>query len=191
MIATTSFTERREEIRFVCRQGRAHNGGAWTPSEIEQVRRHFPDTKKLAKILPHRTLCAVRSRAGQLGLRKKQHRWLACDLTLLRKMWTGGASKAQIEAALPAYSWDQIRSQVQDRRFRRPRKSLTASGHVIIDQIKDRAKELNLSMRDVDAMAHSGNYFYAAGWIKKSHPHSRHVAKAVAALDGDLAVIWR
>ncbi|WP_319796558.1 hypothetical protein [Nitrobacter sp.] len=180
---------RREQIRYVCRQGTRSD--AWTPHEIELVKRHFPNLKKLAKVLPHRTTEAVRTKASQLGLRRKQRRWRICDVTLLLKMWSNGEPRVKIEAALPAYTWDQIRSQARGRGCLRPRKSNATSGHVIIDQIKARAKELNLTMRDVDAMAHTGQYFYAAAWIKKSRPNGRHVAKAVAALDGDLAAIWR
>jgi hypothetical protein len=180
----------REQLRYVCRQGGAQNGRAWMPYEIEQVKRHFPNTKKLSKVLPHRTLFAVRSQAGKLGLRKKVHRWRACDLTLLRKMWRTGEPRAKLEAALPDYSWDQIKFQARAHKLRRPDKELMPSGHAVIDQIKKRARELNMSMRDLDELAHSGRYFYSAAWLNQERPNPRYVAKAIRALDGELTAFW-
>jgi hypothetical protein len=181
---------RREQIRYVCRQGGAQNGRGWTPEEIEQVRRHYPDTKKLAKLLPDRTLQAVRDRAGQLGLRRKQHRWRACDVTNLKRMWTTGVSKKEIEIALSSYSWEHIKDQARARGFRRPKKELLPTGHAVIDQIRKRARDLNMNMRDIDALAHTGNYFYSAAWLRHKQPNPRHVAKAIAALDGHLEAVW-
>jgi hypothetical protein len=135
-------------------------------------------------------LQAVRIKAVQLGLGRKQHRWRACDLTLLRKMWTAGEPRARLEAALPSYTWDKIKFQARARRFRRPRKELVSNGYVVIDQIRKRARELKLNMRDIDALAHSGHYFYAAAWLSQKRLNPRHVAKAIAALDGHLEAVW-
>lgn len=183
--------DRHEQIRYICRRGGPKDRKEWTPHELELVKLHFPNRKKLEQLLPERTWIAIRSRAGLLGLRKKLRRWLASDLSKLKKMWSAGESREALEAALPNYTWDQIRFQARSQRFHRPVKSFAPSGHPIIDQIKQRARELNMSMRDVDALAGSGQYFLSANWIKKPRPHARYVAKAVAALDGDLTAVWR
>lgn len=177
-----------EQVRYLCRRGGSKN--CWTPHEVALVKKHFPDRKKLERLLPQRTWIAIRSRAGILGLRKKQHRWLASDLSRLRKMWIQGESRAAIQAALPNFTWTQIKDQVRTRRFHRPPRPLARSGFTAIDQIKKRARMLNLSMKDVDALAHSGNYFYSAAWTNRSQFNPKHVAKAIAALDGHIEAIW-
>ena len=53
------------------------------------------------------------------------------------------------------------------------------SAIAVIDQIRQRARYLNLTMRDVDAMTDTKRYFSAAGWIKKPRPSLNAVAKAI------------
>jgi hypothetical protein len=180
---------RSEHLRRI-RTRRAPHRNAWAQSEIEIVKNLFPNEKALRRALPHRTWIAIRSRAGLLGLRRKQLRWLACDLSRLRRMWTADASKQELCSALARYDWEQIRSQARGRKFRRPKKDLVSSGHPIIDQIRVRARYLNLSMSDVDAMAGSNTYFYAARWLRATRPNLKHVGKAILALDGEVTAVW-
>ncbi len=177
-----------QHMRQIRKRSCSHRG-AWTPEEIEKVKLLFPDRKRLMEELPRRTWVAIRTRAGVLGLRKKQHRWLASELSKLRKMWIAGASRDQLCAALPAYSWDQISTQARSRRFHRPKKEMKTTGYQVIDQIKERARSLNLSMGDVDKMANTGTYFHRAAWCGH-RPNPKAVSKAVHALDGELSVIW-
>jgi len=180
---------RSEHLRRI-RKKRAPHRNAWAKAEIEIVKKLFPNEKALRKALPHRTWIAIRSRAGLLGLRRKQLRWLACDLSGLRRMWTAGASKQELCSALPRYDWEQIRSQARGRKFRRPKKDFAPSGHPVIDQIKVRARDLNLSMSDVDAMAGTKRYFYTARWLNAARPNLKAVGKAILALDGEVTAIW-
>jgi hypothetical protein len=115
---------------------------------------------------------------------------LACDLSKLKRMWCAGATKNELCEALPRYSWIQITGQVHDRKFLRPKKPLANSGHPVIDQIRQRARYLNLSMGDVDAMSGTKGYFYTAGWLKKRRPNLKAVGKAILALDGELIASW-
>jgi hypothetical protein len=64
------------------------------------------------------------------------------------------------------------------------------TGHPVIDQIRQRARYLNLTMSDVDAMSGTKRYFNAAGWLKKPRPNLNAVAKAILALDGEVTAIW-
>jgi hypothetical protein len=100
---------RSEHLRNARRRSRPAKGKrSWSPAEQEKVKLLFPDKRSLAKALPHRTWVAIRSRAGVLGLRKKQHRWLASDLSKLRRMWSARATQHELYEALPRYSWNQI-----------------------------------------------------------------------------------
>jgi hypothetical protein len=105
-------------------------------------------------------------------------------------MWAAGASKEELCSALPRYDWDRIRVQARSRKFHRPKRKLVATGHPVIDQIKERAQYLNLSMGDVDAMARTKRYFHSAGWNNSSRPNVTAVGKAVLALDGELIANW-
>jgi hypothetical protein len=183
---------RSEHLRRVHLKGAGKKGKpAWCEADNETVKALFPDKKALCKALPNRTWIAIRSRAGLFGLRKKQRRWLACDLSRLKRMWTAGAPKAELCVALPKYDWDQIRRQARCRGFRRPKRVLIVTGCTVIDQIKARAQYLNLSMGDVDAMAGTKDYFHSAGWRRTMHPNVNAVGKAILALDGDLLATWR
>jgi len=92
--------------------------------------------------------------------------------------------------ALPRYSWNQILWQPRGRKFSRPKKPLVNSGHPVIDQIKERARYLNFSMGDVDAMSGTKRYFHAAGWQKTRRPNLKAVGRAILALDGEVTAIW-
>jgi hypothetical protein len=72
----------------------------------------------------------------------------------------------------------------------RPKKPPVNSGHPVINQIKERARYLNLSMGDVDAMAGTKKYFYAAQWVSTGRPNLKAVGKAILALDGEVTAIW-
>jgi hypothetical protein len=82
-------------------------------------------------------------------------------------MWGAGATMSELCEALPRYSWQQIISQARSRKISRPKKPLANRGHPVIDQIKERARYLNLSMSDVDAMSGTKRYFYAAAGISE------------------------
>jgi hypothetical protein len=172
------------------RRKRSTDRRSWTPADLEKVKLLFPNKRSLEKALPRRTWVAILAQAGILGLRKKQNRWLACDVSKLRRMWTAGATNSEIREALPRYSWNQIRWQARGRKFSRPKKSPASTGHPVIDQIKERARYLNLSMGDVDAMSGTKGYFYAARWLNTPRPSLKAVGKAIRALDGELAAVW-
>jgi hypothetical protein len=182
---------RSEHLRNVRRRSRPAKGKrSWTPAEQETVKLLFPNRRSLEKALPDRTWIAICAHAGFLGLRKKQHRWLACDLSKLKRMWCAGATKNELCEALPRYSWNQIIAQVLARRFLRPKRPPTNTGHPVIDQIRQRARYLNLTMNDVDAMSGTKRYFNAAGWTKQRRPYLIAVAKAIVALDGEVTAVW-
>jgi hypothetical protein len=131
--------------------------------------------------LPRRTLRPSQKAAQMVGLRSKQ-----TEAHVVR-----GATKSELCEALPRYSWNQIIGQVQGRKFLRPKKPPVNTGHPVIDQIRQRARYLNLTMSDVDAMSGTKRYFNAAGWTKKRRPNLTAVAKAILALDDEVTAIWQ
>ena len=131
--------------------------------------------------LPRRTLRPSQKAAQMVSLR---------SLSKLKRMWCAGATKSELCEALPRYSWNQIIGQVQGRKFLKPKKSPVNTGHPVIDQIRQRARYLNLTMSDVDAMSGTKRYFNAAGWTKQRRPYLIAVAKAIVALDGEVTAVW-
>jgi hypothetical protein len=181
---------RAQHLRIRLR-GVAPNGKReWSLAEIAIVQSLFPNEAALCKALPHRSWIAIRSRAGLLGLRKKQHRWFASDLSRLKRMWSAGFPKREIFEALPRYTADQVIWQVRKRKFRRPDKRFCGSGHPVIDQIKDRAKYLHYSMGDIDELAGTKGYFYSARWIGRPRPNPKAICRAIEALDGVVTAVW-
>lgn len=55
----------------------------YPPSEDRLIRRLAPDYERLHQLLPHRTIFALRKRAGKLGARKRRPRWLISNKTFL------------------------------------------------------------------------------------------------------------
>ena len=175
--------------QFIATTGRTPAGHkAWTAAEDEEVRRLAPDYKGLTKILPHRTFYAIESRAKALGIRKKNHVWTNHEVARLRKLW-GRASRADILAAFPGMKFITIQRVAAYRGIRAPRRPLKPTGHPLLDAIRQRCFELNLSLSDLDEMARTGQFFRQR---KGGHTTSfyAHLYKAVAVLDGTLTVTW-
>jgi hypothetical protein len=74
--------------------------------------------------------------------------------------------------------------------IRRARRELVSTGHPLIDQIRDRASDLNLSMVDLDAMAVTKKYFQRAGWVN-GNLNRKAMLRAVEALGGEVSVQWQ
>jgi len=71
------------------------------------------------------------------------------------------------------------------RAARRRKPALT--GYPLIDAIRERTFELNLSMVDLDAMAHTGRYFQTSSWHSGNF-NRKFVLRAVEVLGGEVSV---
>ena len=105
-------------------------------------------------------------------------------------MWSAGATEHELCEALPRYSSKSNRLASSRPKFLRPEKPPVNSGHPVINQIKERARYLNISMGDVDAMAGTKKYVCAAQWVSTGRPNLKAVGKAILALDGEVTAIW-
>lgn len=172
------------------RHGFGKNGRRpWMPSEQAIVANLFPNKEAVCRALPHRTWCAIRNQATKLGLRKPVYRWMSSDVSRLRRMWRY-ASREELQNAFPHLTFQQIKDQAKYLKLKRARPPAQPSGIAVIDQIKKRARDLNLSMHDIDEMASSKNYFRNAAWLN-GHIHRRAIYKAIEALDGEVVANWR
>lgn len=60
----------------------------------------------------------------------------------------------------------------------------------MLDEIRRRARELNLTMVDLDQMARTGGYFTRAQWVSKKAVDPQNLLKAVLALGGSIPIQW-
>ena len=161
----------------------------WSGREEEVCRLFWPDVRQIKRLLWSRSEGAIRAKGRALGLPiQKQHIWSAASLSRLRRLYPE-ATWDELHAAFPGVSKNSILHAVRYRRLRKNRRPYKPTGYLLIDEIRGRCFELNYRMKDIDALAMSKRYFYKAGWHSRWISHKA-IARAVAALDGQLTVKW-
>lgn len=160
----------------------------WTKKEDDILRTLYPDYKALRRKLRRRTRYALKARAARLGVIRKNHVWLAVEVSRVRRMYPR-ATREELMAALPNLTMAQIRSKASDIGVRRARRKPTATGYPLIDAIRERAFEQNLSMADLDAIARTKRFYQSGGW-RGGNFNRKAVLRAVEALGGEVSVRW-
>ena len=159
----------------------------WTLREHEVVVCHWPDIEKIMKLLPHRTRCAIVTFATRCNLRKPIHHCTAAQHAVLRARINQHIPKEQIASEL-GLTVQQITSRMQYTGLRYPRKPPRITGHRLMDAIRLRAFELNISMKDLDESCGSGRVFQ--GWKVSWGIRTKHIEKALKVLDGHFVIEW-
>lgn len=177
----------RQRMRFLGVTPKGH--ALWTEREDDIVRRFYPDYELLLRKLRRRSYYALRHRARVLGIVKRRHCWTGAEVSRLRRFYPT-LDRAGLLQLFPGLSWSQIIGRAHGIKLRKARCRLTKTGFPIIDEIRERAFQLNLSMVDVDAMANTRHYFQRAGWCNRRTVNERHVVRAINALDGRIAIAW-
>lgn len=177
----------RERIRT---EGRTCNGDPiWTKREDEKIRRLYPDYRALKIALRRRTRMAIVCRASKLRISKKRQLWTAADISRLRRIYPTGTD-AEIATAFPAFTKRQVQAIANRLRIPKKRRRYKRTGIAIIDAIRDRAFDLNLTMKDLDALANSRHYFQNC-CRELSSVNGLNVYRAIEALDGQVTATWR
>lgn len=173
----------------MARTGRTPSGHwLWTKEEDYIVRSLYPDYNALRRKLPRRTRYALKARAARLGVIRKDHVWLAVEVSRVRRMYPR-ATQEELMAALPNLSLSQIRSKAKDIGVRRARRKPVTTGYPLIDVIRDRAFDLRLSMVDLDAMAGTKRFYQSSGW-RGGNFNRKFVLRAIEALGGVVSIQW-
>lgn len=157
----------------------------WTEEEVFTLLALYPDYAAAQKALPHRSLKALEMKIEKLGRARSRSVWTAAEVTRLKRPYTSGASTAELLELFPGKTMAQVWGRAWKSRFRRPRKPPRPTRWPVVDAVRRRAFELNLTMGDLDEMARSGSYFrrpWTLNW--------RHVGKAIVALGGEVRVDW-
>lgn len=164
----------------------------WTVKEIETVRRLYPNFSAMRHALPRRTLNAIYLQAQRQGIGRKFHTWTASEVARLRRIYPTG-TKSELAKAFPSLSWSQIKGGAVRRNIRRirwDRPPPKPSGFPILDQVIRRAREYRYTMRELDIIAKTGNYFGGSVWTTQGL-NRKAVYRAIEALDGEVAIVWR
>jgi hypothetical protein len=173
----------------IARTGRSPSGLLWTANEDETLRRLYPDYHALCKVLKQRSYDAIKKRVVVLGIAQARHRWTAAEISRLRRLYPK-QTRDELLVSFPGLRWPQIRRMANYKGFTMIRRPYAPTGITVIDAIRARAFDLNLTMVDLDAMAKTGNYFRSSRW-RTYGISKRSVCRAIDALDGDVMPIWR
>lgn len=162
---------------------------SWTYRETEALREHWPDMAALRKLLPHRTETAIRSMAAKCGAAppKNHHVWTGAEDKRLRVLAAAGATRKDIADAL-SLSPLQVQNRLQYARIRISKRPPTLCGDDLADAVRQRAFQMNITMRDLDRSLGNRRIFQNAVTKKYVLPH--HIDKAVKALGGRLTIVW-
>lgn len=161
----------------------------WTSDEDQVLRDLFPNCRELADILRRRTPKAISLRARKLGLTDRRKVWTAAEITTLRRAYRqGGIVGARM--AFPQLRSRQIEGALWYNKISSGRKPYRKTGIQVLDEIRERCFDLNLSMADLDKMVRSKSYFYKAGWCGGNINH-KFIGRAIDVLYGEMEVKWR
>lgn len=185
--------ETAERMRSILRRrGETYMGNPlWTKAEEKLLRDLYGTTSyaNISRILKRRSYYAVRGKAQALGLQKKRHVWTGAEIARLRRLYLHASSWQEIQSGFAWAAPEDIRKVAARHGIRRPRHKFKPTGIPVIDQIRERAYELGYTMVDLDKLARTRAYFSSAEW-HNSGVRMRAIAKAVAALDGEVAAVW-
>lgn len=169
--------------------GRTPMGDAiWTERERSLCRQHYPDLKKLKRLLRRRTVGAIREMCRRMGLTDPPKPWTGTELSRLRKAFAA-ATKAELLALLPGRTYGAIIRVAYKHGLRRQRRPYKRTCHEATDQIRDRCTEQGLFMPDLDEFV-GGNFFSKRAYRRKK-PDLRAVDRAAKELGGKLKIVWR
>jgi hypothetical protein len=172
----------------IARTGRVGKHSVWRNEENATVRAFYPDIDAICRALPHRTRKAIRYQAHNLGLTPKLRPWSGSDIARLRRIFPT-ATDDELMAAFPERTLISIKAQAGEHGFRRARRCPNEIGFPLVDAIRRRAFDLNLSLADLDREARSGTYFRRMN-RKTFSPSWRHIAHAIKLLGGEQRIDW-
>src|ERR1700687_4362743 len=161
----------------------------WTPKEDEIVRQFHPDFAKLKKLLRRRTMIAIQRRAIDLRLVRSQHIWTANEVTKVRRHWRD-ASKEDLISEFFRHTWISIRCKGSKLGVRRRPWQPKPTGKPMLDEIRNRAAYLRISMLELDRICFSRTYFSRSSQGLESSRRNVWL-RAVAALGGRVEIVWR
>lgn len=146
----------------------------------------YPDYALMRLRLPTRSLAALKHRAAKLGIVRRRHVWGHLEVRKLSNLVIAGASNAELARALPHLRPGQILAKIRHLGLQCRKPRLTRFDDQVMNEVRGRAIEKGLSLRDLDRSAGTGRYFQSS----TRRLVLGHVARAIRILGGDIHIEW-
>lgn len=139
---------------YMARTGLTYSGQRlWTAEEIGKLRCLYPDYAALVAALPSRTRAAIASKVRSMGLARPLRVWSEAEFRMMKPLYLRGVPVSEMLERLPGKTARQVWSKASHHEIRRPRLPPCLTGSKLVDAVRRRAFDLNMSMADLDAMA--------------------------------------
>jgi len=163
----------------------------WTPQEEQAVHQFYPDFKRLKRLLRRRSMIAIQQRAIHLRILKRdrvKQMWTANEISKLRRRYRD-ATKEELISEFPRHTWKSIRCKAAKLGVRRRCWQPKKTGKPVLDEIRNRAADLHITLADLDRICFAGRYFRESS--RGTDPSRNLLLRAVAALGGRVEIVWR
>lgn len=131
----------------------------WTPVEDAILLDLYPDYSALVSSLPGRTRKAIERRADKLRISTPRRIWSAEEFLRMAAPYRQGAPLSAILPLLCEKTVDQVYRKAGKCRIKRPKRRPRHTGLTIVDSIRQRAFDLNFTMRELDEETGKTCYF--------------------------------
>lgn len=132
---------------------------AWRDIEDFAVVLLYPSYDTLRQLLPWRSYSAIRRRARHLGVARHRHIWTGPEVARLTAAFRNGASNEELARLFPDLRPAQYLGKAQHIGLPRRHRKLVAFECPALRDIRFRAGEAGLSLRELDRKAGTGRYF--------------------------------
>ncbi|MFC0220166.1 hypothetical protein ACFFJ7_17395 [Pseudochelatococcus lubricantis] len=159
----------------------------WSSEEDELVRSTYPDYRCMTRALSHRSLAALKNRAGHLGVVRRRELWTNVGVKRLQLAWESNVLDAELMLLFPSMSLSRIKSKARHLGLRKREPHLVVFEDRALDSIRRRAATCSMSFVQLDRLAGTGRFFQKS--IRR--PNLKYIMRAAAVLGGEVAVEWR
>ena len=162
------------------------SGSRWSKAEDGVVWKAYPDYVVMRGRLPWRSLAAVKHRAAFLGAVQRRHVWTQTEVRKLSALVAANTPNAELALAFPYLGLGQITAKIRHLRLPCRKPQLANFAEKAIGEVRRRAVDKGLSLRELDRLARTKRYF------QKSTRRLvlEYVARAAIVLGGEIRIEW-
>ena len=172
--------------RFMRRTGRTLSGRLiWTPPEIDVIEEFWPDWQAIDERLPHRTACAIKCKARELGFKKHVQYWQPDEQKRMVPPYKAGEPIGEIVMKVGNRTKRQIYGKASHLKIGRPRRPPKPTGIRIVDLIREEAFRREIEMATLDVWVGRNRYFVAPTKFD-----TLAISKALKVLGGSIIAVW-
>ena len=158
----------------------------WSAGEDATLRKLYPDYRALREHLPQRTIAALKNRIRAIGIARRRHIWTNLEVARLRKAYVDGMRGSDLMALFPGLQLSQIEKKARHIRADRREPSRAYFGEPALDAIRNRSKEMRISLVELDRLARTGRYFQSSSRRAFLKP----IVRAARIMDAEVRIEW-